>query len=544
MTTTGPQPITSSRLGIAFETAGVLAAAPTVYIIAGGKFKLQNEKKNDEIQISGNRDPAMIRRGGETSKVSIPMMALVDDNGLGELLLGTFGTDTPAQLGGTAAYDHVFTANDTIKTMTVWVWDTLKPKSARMMSVDSMKIEIDREKNSVDFTFDLMGAEVRDSSTFGSASYIDPATEKPNLMSAGQSLLMYGEPLAAVRSTWKKITITSKENAKYGPAGKNAPIPAGSSSPLIVVKGKRATTIDLDIIDTDGVEQMRCRAGGNVTPTATEEADNAALVAFKWYCFGSSIAAGLNVIADINNTATVAVANLATYSSAEGSNKDLTFTAKTPGVIPTVTYLTGSALSVDVADSVDIEVTLDDANTTADDIKSAIEGDTEANLLVSVARKTGQNGTGVPGPLSKMTLVAAATGATATVSGSYTGSDVAMIKVWIDTNASPDKFSWSLNGATPTTGVSVTGSAQALGTTGISITFSSTTGAALGDTFYIFTHWQRMLSFTSLTNALEPFQFKDTEDFYEGTIKMTHTSGPSGTKPYMTMRSERTSAYA
>ncbi len=542
--TDGGQPIISSRLGIAFETYGALAAAPTVYIIAGGKFKLQNEKKNDEIQVSGNRDPAMIRRGGETSKVSIPMMALVDDNGLGELLLGTFGTDTPAQCGATAAYDHVFTANDTAKTMTVWVWDTLKPKSARMMSVDSMKIEVDKEKNTVDFTFDLMGAEVRDSSTFGSASYINPATEKPNLMSAGQSLLMYGEPLANVRHSWKKLTITSKENMKFGPPGKNAPIPAGSSSPKISVKGKRATTIEMDIIDTDGVEQMRCRAGGNVTPTATEEADNAALVAFKWYVFGSSIAAGLNVIADINNTATVAVANLATYSTAQGSNADLTFTARTPGVIPTITYAAGSALAVAVANVVDITVTLDDSPaTTADDIKSAIEANTAANLLVSVARKTGQTGVGTPSAFTVQPLVAAATGTTVTVSGSYTGADVAMLKVWVDANGTPDTFSWQLNGGAITTGVAITGSAQVV-TAGISVAFSSTTGGTVGDTFYIFTHYQRMLSFTSLTNALEPFQFKDTEDFYEGTIKAAHESGPSGTKPSMTMRCERTTAFA
>lgn len=538
----GPQPITSSRLGLAFETNGALATAPTVYIIAGGKFTLSNEKKVEEINVSGNRDPAMTRRGGETSKVSIPMMALVDDNGLGELLLGTFGTDTPAQKGSTAAYDHVFTANDTIKTMTVWAWDTMKPKAARMMSVDTMKLVVDKEKNTVDVTFDLVGAEVKDSSTFGSASYINTATEKPNLIPAGQSILMYGEPLANVRNSWKKLTITSKENPKYGPASKDAPIPAGGSSPKLVVKGKRSTTIEMDIIDMDGVEQMRCRQGGNITPTATEEDDTPESVAFKWLGFGSSIAAGLNVMADINNSATVAVANLATYSTAQGSNKDLTFTAKTPGVIPTITYADGVALAVTV-DGVDITVTLNSDVSTADDIIAAIQGSAAASLLVTVARKTSQNGTGTPDAFTVQSLVAAATGTDVTVSGSYSGSDVAMLKIWIDANDTPDTFSWQLNGGAITTGVAITGSAQ-LVTAGISVAFSSTTGGTVGDTFYIFTHYQRMLSFTSMTNAISPWKPSDSEDYYTGTITMIHESGPGGTKPSMTMRSERSTAYA
>lgn len=548
--TNGGQPITSKRLGLAFETAGARAASPTAYIIAGGKVTFQPEKKNNEIQVSGNRDPAMTYRGVETCKISIPMMALVDHNGLGDLLLGTFGTDTPAQCGSTAAWDHVFTANDTAKTMTIWAWDTLKPKSARMCAVDSMKFDVDRDKNEVIFTFDLVGADVVDSATFGSPSvgadpgYISAATEKPNLIPAGQAILEYGEPLAAVRNSWKKISISSKENIKFGPGGKGAPVPAGSTTPKMLVKGKRATSISIDLIDTDGVEQMRCREGGDTTPTATAEADNADLVRFRLKLFGSSIAAGLNAYADLNNTASVGVANLAVYSTAQNSNKDITFTAKTPGVIPTITYAEGTSLAVAV-DGVNITVTLDDSPApTADDIIAAIQASTTASALVTVARKAGQTGVGTPSAFTVQPLVAAATGTDVTVSGSYTGSDVAMIKVWIDASDTPDTFSWQLNDGTVTTGVACATEATALGTTGISVAFTSATGGVVGDTFYVFTHWQRVISFTSLTNALEAWKDKGDGDFYEGTVSMVHVSGPSETKPSMTLRTERTTAYA
>lgn len=544
MAITGPQPLTTTRIALAFETAGVRAASPTVYIIPGGKITPSTEKKSDIIRVSGSRYPAINTRGPETAKLSIPMLALVDDNGLGELLLATFGTDTPAQCGSTIAYDHVFTPHDTIKSFTVWCWDTINPQSIRMVVVDSMKIVIDKEKNRVDFTFDCIGADMIDSSTFGEASYIVVNTERPNLIAASGSILEYGEPLANVRKTWETITITKKESAKFGAAGKAAPVPAGGSSPQICVKGACDTTIEMDIMDTDGEERRRCRAGGNTNPSATAEEDNPALVAFRLRIFGSSICTGLNTYADINNTATVGVANLATYSTAQGDNKDLTFTAKTPGVIPTITYAAGTSLAVSVSD-LDITVTLDDSPApTADDIIAAIQGNTAANALVTVARKAGQNGTGTPSAFTVQSLVAAASGTTVTVSGSYTGSDVAFLKVWVDANGTPDTFSWQLNGGTATTGVAITGSAQALGTTGVEVTFSSTTGGIVGDTFYIFTDYQRMIEFKSLTNQLEPYKQKDSEDFYKGTITMNYVGATGATPPSMIMRSEKSSAYA
>lgn len=540
--TLGPQPITTKRIALAFETAGARATSPTIYIIPGGKITPTSERKLEEYKVAGNRDAAMAIKGGETSKLSIPMMALVDNNGLGELLLGTFGTDTPAQQGGTSAYRHAFTANDTAKSMTIWCWDTINPQSIRMVVVDSLKIEIDKEKNRVDFTFDCLGADMQDSSTFGSASYVTASST--NLLPASGAILEYGEPLANVRSSWEKITINMKEGAKFGAVGKNAPIPSGSSSPKLVVKGARETTIDIELIDMDGKERRRCREGGNVEPDATADADNAAVVAFRIRIFGAGIASHLWTYADLNNTATVAVANLAVYSTDQGSNKDLTFTAKTPGVIPTITYADGSELAVAVASDVDITVTLNSDVSTADDIIAAIQADAEANALVTVARKTGQNGTGTPDAFTEQSLVAAASGTDVTVSGAYTAGTVAMIKVWIDANDTPDTFSWQENGGTTTTGVAITGSAQALGTTGVSVTFSSTTGGTVGDTFYIFSYYQQMFEFSSLTNMLSPWKEKDSDDFYRGTVTMKHVSGVGGTKPSAAIVCSKTSAYA
>ena len=171
--TDGPQAITSSRLALAFETAGARATAPTIYIIPGGKITPVSTKTTEKRRVAGNRDPVFGVRGVESFKISIPMMAIIEDNGLGNLLLATFGTDTPgSQLGSSDAYDHVFTANDTIKSFTLWCWDTLDPQDIRMVLVDTMKLEVDKDKNQVLLTFDCIGADMASSSTFGSASYI------------------------------------------------------------------------------------------------------------------------------------------------------------------------------------------------------------------------------------------------------------------------------------------------------------------------------------------------------------------------------------
>lgn len=79
----GPQALTTSRIALAFETAGARAATPTIYIIAGGKISPTSTKGTTKRRVSGNRDPVLSTRTPETFKVSIPLPALTEDNGLG-----------------------------------------------------------------------------------------------------------------------------------------------------------------------------------------------------------------------------------------------------------------------------------------------------------------------------------------------------------------------------------------------------------------------------------------------------------------------------
>ncbi len=435
----GPQNITSTRLALAFETAGGRAAAPTVYIIPNGKVTPVSTKGVDKRRVAGNRDPVLGTRQPESFKVSIPLVALIEGNGLGEHLLGLFGTDTTgAQLGVSDAYDHVFTANDVIKSFTLWLWDTLDPQDVRMCVIDGMSLDIDKDKNTVEFVFDVTGTDMVSSSTFGSATYINLATDKPKMIPASQTILEYGQPQSNVSLYWEKISIKMKENPKFGAPGKS-PVPAGASSHKLCVKGDRDTDIQINFIDLDGQERKRWRVGGDTAPTATAQADVQALTKFRVRCFGSQTKAATSAVwgyAHQANAGTLTVAWSGTYS--------------------------GGA-------------------------------DTPAHFEV----------------------VATATGT----------------------------FKWRKNGGAWTTGVAITGAAQTL-SDGVTVTFSAASGAVANDSWYGFSHYQRMIEFVSPTNMIDDVNSSDSTDFYKAVAKLHHESGPGGTKPSMTLRNTKTTAYA
>lgn len=439
----GPQSLTSTRIALAFETLGARAASPTIYIIPDGKVTPTSTKGAEKKRFSGNRDPVLSTRKPETFKVSIPMPSLIESNGLGELLLAVFGTDTPgSQLGSSSAYDHVFTANDTIKTFTLWLWDTIDPQSIRFCTIDQMKMVIDREKG-ISFTFDVTGADMQSSSTFGSASYVNVATDKPKMIPAGQTILELGSPQAAIQSYWEKITITSKENPKYGAPGK-APVPAGASTYKLAVKGERDFTMEVDFIDTDGIELKRFRQGGDTVPTATAQADVQALTKFRLRCFGNQTKAATSSI--------WGYAHQANYGA-----------AGTP-----ITVAWGGTYTAGLAD--------------------------------------------IP---AHYEVVATAT----------------------------DTFKWRKDEGAWTTGVTITGAAQTL-SDGVTVTFSASSGAGVNDTWYGFSHYQRMIEVTSPSNVIEDVNRKDSTDFYKSTMKLYHESGPEGTKASMTLRNTKSDAYA
>ncbi len=438
----GPQALTTSRIALAFETAGARAAAPTIYIIAGGKVSPTSTKGTTKRRVSGNRDPVLSTRTPETFKVSIPLPALIESNGLGEMLLATFGTDTcSAELGSSTAYDHVFTANDTIKTFTLWLYDTLDPQSARMCTIDQMQMVIDKN-GSIEFTFDITGTDMVTSSTFGTPSYVDVATDKPKLIPPAQTILEYGSPQANVQNYWEKITITSKESPAYGAIGK-APVPAGSGSPRLVVKGERDVTMEIEYIDVDGIERKRWRVGGDTVPTATAQADVQALTKFRVRSFGNQTKAATSSI----------------WSYPHQANAG-TVTGTGQG-----TYTTGLS--------------------------------------------------GTP----------------------------AMYEVKCTTAAAQDKIMWRKDGGAWSAETSTVASAMPL-SDGVTFTPTAITGMAVNDTWFIFSHYQRMIEFTSPTNVIEDHNFSDSTDFYKAKISLYHESGVGGTKASMTLRNTKTPAYS
>jgi hypothetical protein len=102
---------------------------------------------------------------------------------------------------------------------------------------------------------------------------------------------------------------------------------------------------------------------------------------------------------------------------------------------------------------------------------------------------------------------------------------------------------WRKNGGAWTTGVTVTGSAQTL-SDGVTVTFSASSGLTANDTFYGFSHYQRMIEVSSLYNVIDDVNRKDSSDFYKATVKLYYEGGPSSTKPSMTLRNTKSSAYS
>jgi hypothetical protein len=116
---------------------------------------------------------------------------------------------------------------------------------------------------------------------------------------------------------------------------------------------------------------------------------------------------------------TITVASLSTNLT--GTNNDLTFTSKAAGAghatgnSTTIAYVVAGAstpLTVDVTDT-DIVVNVatnggSAATSTAAQVKAAIEADTDAAALVTVANKTGNDGTGVVTALAETPLAGGA----------------------------------------------------------------------------------------------------------------------------------------
>lgn len=111
----------------------------------------------------------------------------------------------------------------------------------------------------------------------------------------------------------------------------------------------------------------------------------------------------------------------ALLETAQGSNKDLVFTAKAvaagaalgkyyPGAagnLVSIAYVHTGSLSISVSGP-DITVNINAGTTTAAQIKAAIEAHATAQHMVSVAYKAGQNGSGTPAAMVKTNLAGGA----------------------------------------------------------------------------------------------------------------------------------------
>ncbi|HOV82034.1 MAG TPA: hypothetical protein PLQ01_05065 [Methanothrix sp.] len=305
-------------MALAIEAvSGVAKVSPDIYVILGAESRPTNTKATGQRQTYGNPDPVLPWRKPETTDLSMPMLPIVEDNGLGELLLAHMGSDViGSQLGGVGAYEHVFTRANPFKTLTVWVHDGIQDKKIRMMAVDTFTLTAKKDDGDVQPTFDLKGADMYDASDWGTASYADLEAAQPKALNALQARLEWGQPGAAIRDTWEQVKFTSKLNIVMGVNGKDGMHIAGSGSPQLCTSSKRDTTIDIDFVDTDGKEMKRWYEGVDTDPSATQQHDNAGLVDMQFTVFGNIIGNGAAPWGepDLNNAGTATITVAGTYN--------------------------------------------------------------------------------------------------------------------------------------------------------------------------------------------------------------------------------------
>jgi hypothetical protein len=244
------------------------------------------------------------------------MLPLMEDNGLGDLLLAHFGSDTPARVGTSVGYVHAFIRTAPIKTLTMWVRDGLHDKTIRMCAVDTLSITVKKDDGDVQIACDLKGADMIESSTFGSPTYVDLELAEIKALNAFQARLEWGQPQSAIRETWTQLKFQSKMNVVLGANSKAGQHFAGSGSPQLVTTPKCDTTLDIDFIDTDGEELRRYRSGTMFAAVATQQADNAGLVDYRFTIFANQVdvANAKWGEADIANTGGVTMTLSGTYS--------------------------------------------------------------------------------------------------------------------------------------------------------------------------------------------------------------------------------------
>lgn len=551
MVTTGAVAPTTLNVAVKVEaSSGVAETAPGVYMVLGAESRPKNSKATGQRQTYGNPDPVLPWRKPETTDMSLPMLPLLEDNGLGELLLAHYGSDViSAELGAVGAYNHVFTRASPIKTMTVWIHDGIQDKKIRMMAADTFSMTAKRDDGDVQLTFDLKGADMYDAADWGDASYADLEAGQPKALNALQARLEWGNPDAAIRSTWEQVKYASKLNTVFGVNGKDGLHMAGSGSPQFVTTSKIDNTIDIDFIDTDGEEMRRWYEGVDTNPTATQQHDNAGLVDFQFTTFGNIIgsAAAPWGEADINNAGTATLTVGGTYS---GGVTSLTMyeIKLAQATVDTYSYrsATGGKWSAwSSAEPINvgtIMLALDAGTPVAVSIDTTglVSGATIASALqTAIQAKAGDYAAMTVGFAdSNYTITHATKQPKVTVA---TRNDIAAV---LKLGAA--------NGGTETSGTSsvsdggVTTMAAHVNTLadGITVKFSSSTGGLAEDRYYVYSHRLRFLRVLCENNMIESVTDTGGRDFKKATISAYHTSGTGATKPTTTACNTKSTAYA
>jgi len=548
--------VSSTTLNVALKVeavSGVAEVAPGVYICLGAESRPKNTKATGQRQVYGNPDPVLPWRKPETTDMSLPMLPLLEDNGLGELLLAHMGSDViGSQIGTTGAYPHVFTRAVPFKTLTVWVHDGIQDKKIRMMAPDTFSLTIKRDDGDVQPVFDLKGADMYNASDFGSASYADLEALMPQALNALQARLEWGQPGAAIRETWEQIKFASKLNTVFGANSKDGLHIAGSGSPQLVTSSKIDTTIDIDFVDTDGEEMQRWYEGTDADPTATQQHDNAGLVDYQFTAFGDIIgnAAYPWGEADLNNIGTTTVIVSGTYSggAASLSMYEIKLANGTPD---TYSYrsCTGGKWSawssVENIMSGSFKLALDTgaASVVTFNYAGLVAGATIASAIQTAIQALGGDYTAMTCAFgggnytithaSKQPVVTPATRNTVDVT----------LKLGVANGGTETGFTSVSDGGLTTMAAQTQDLAD-----GIKLLFSSSTLGAALDRYYVYSHALRYLRVKCENNMIESVSESGGRDFKKATLSAYHTSGVgalvSTGKPSVTAVNDRSTAYS
>jgi len=473
--------------------------------------------------------------------MGLPMLPILEGNGLGELYLALFGADDNDRLGTSAAYDHEFTWENLAKSFTIWLKYVERYQKIRMNVIDSHDLEI---KNTGELTLDFAtkGADKQETTVtdWGTESFIDLATSAAKQISGLGCRLEYGEPNCAARVTWENLKLSLSRNMESGAPGKAGQHAAGSGSPQIMTTAKSDAKLTLEIRDTDGMEEERWRSGTNATPDADRHTDLINLVKARISIYGQQISrtAGICIDAAIGNTGTATATAQGSYTGTGVKCWEVYITQGTPD-----TYKFRSR--VDNGDW--------SAWSTPADITAGPDA-LENGVTITFSSTTD----GLTGDLFYVSTHASeaeaeadycnAGTATLAVGGVYTGADALTVYEIKLANATPDTYvyrkttggAWS---AWSTPAVAITGAEQAF-VDGLTLTFSSTTLGAANDVFYVTSHHRLMLRHTLPNLVFEKFTPKLSGSKRTATLEFYHTSASALSRPFANIINTSSATYA